>query len=184
MPEQTQNIKVFTKFCRIRFLHLSYERIFQNINLIAPSNEIFCLLKLHEDYQKKPTHKLKQNFFLESILYELHYKRSVPKLQRRLPKLKHKYGRTPWTSDQLVARPLPKHRQHKHRINTYTHQTFMPCVGFEPTISASERVKTVHALDRSATVTGFQDTTLQNSSQKCYCIPHVNSLRTKRMTVR
>jgi hypothetical protein len=29
--------------------------------------------------------------------------------------------------------------QHKHRINTYTHQTSMPCVGFEPTISAFER---------------------------------------------
>jgi hypothetical protein len=29
----------------------------------------------------------------------------------------------------------------------------MPYVGFEPTISASERAKTVHALDRSATVT-------------------------------
>jgi hypothetical protein len=30
----------------------------------------------------------------------------------------------------------------------------MPCVGFEPMIPVSERVKTVHALDRSATVTG------------------------------
>jgi hypothetical protein len=30
----------------------------------------------------------------------------------------------------------------------------MPCVKFEPTIPASERAKTVHALDRSATVTG------------------------------
>jgi hypothetical protein len=29
----------------------------------------------------------------------------------------------------------------------------MPCVGLEPTIPASEQVKTVHALDRSATVT-------------------------------
>jgi hypothetical protein len=44
--------------------------------------------------------------------------------------------------------------QHKQRINTYTHQTSMPCVGFEPTIPASERAKTVHALDRSTTVTG------------------------------
>jgi hypothetical protein len=58
-------------------------------------------------------------------------------------------GRTPWTTDQLVARALPK-----HRINTYTHQTSMPCVGFELTIPASERAKTGHALDRSATVTG------------------------------
>jgi hypothetical protein len=30
----------------------------------------------------------------------------------------------------------------------------MPWVGFESTIPASERAKTVHALDRSATVTG------------------------------
>jgi hypothetical protein len=30
----------------------------------------------------------------------------------------------------------------------------MPRVGFEHTIPASERAKTVHALDRSATVTG------------------------------
>jgi hypothetical protein len=30
----------------------------------------------------------------------------------------------------------------------------MPYVGFEPTMPASERAKTVHALIRSATVTG------------------------------
>jgi hypothetical protein len=29
-------------------------------------------------------------------------------------------------------------------------------MGFEPTIPASERAKTVHALDHSATVTGLQ----------------------------
>jgi hypothetical protein len=44
--------------------------------------------------------------------------------------------------------------QHRHRINTYTHQTSMCSVGFETTIPASKRAKTVHALDRSATVTG------------------------------
>jgi hypothetical protein len=43
--------------------------------------------------------------------------------------------------------------QHKHRINIYTHQRSMPSLGVEPTIQASERAKTVHALDRSATVT-------------------------------
>jgi hypothetical protein len=31
----------------------------------------------------------------------------------------------------------------------------MPCVGFEPTIPASERAKTVHNLDRSSIVTGW-----------------------------
>jgi hypothetical protein len=30
----------------------------------------------------------------------------------------------------------------------------MPLVGFEPKVPASERAKTVHALDHSATVTG------------------------------
>jgi hypothetical protein len=44
--------------------------------------------------------------------------------------------------------------EHKHRINAYTHQTSMSYVGFEPTIPASERPTTVHALDRAATVTG------------------------------
>jgi hypothetical protein len=43
--------------------------------------------------------------------------------------------------------------QHEHRINAYTHQTSMPYVGFEPTIPTSERANTVHALDRSASVT-------------------------------
>jgi hypothetical protein len=33
-------------------------------------------------------------------------------------------------------------------------QTSMPREGFEPTIPASERTKTVHALDRAATVIG------------------------------
>jgi hypothetical protein len=40
-------------------------------------------------------------------------------------------GRTPWTSDQPVARPLPKHRttqtQNKRtHTHTHTHQTSMP----------------------------------------------------------
>jgi hypothetical protein len=44
--------------------------------------------------------------------------------------------------------------QHKHRINTYTYETSMPCVGFEHKIPASERAKTLNALDCSATVSG------------------------------
>jgi hypothetical protein len=64
-------------------------------------------------------------------------------------------GRTPWTGDQPVTRPLPTHKttqtQNKHT------QTFMPWVGFEPTITGLEGVKTVHALDRAATVIGTQD---------------------------
>jgi hypothetical protein len=46
--------------------------------------------------------------------------------------------------------------RHKYRINTYTYKTTMPFVGFEPMMPASERVKAVHALDRSATVIGYE----------------------------
>jgi hypothetical protein len=41
----------------------------------------------------------------------------------------------------------------------------MPPVGFEPTIPASERAKTVHALDRAAIVTGFI-----NVTYSFYCV--------------
>jgi hypothetical protein len=61
-------------------------------------------------------------------------------------------GRTSWTGDQPVVRPLPTHRI------TQTHnkrkQTSIPLVGSEPTTPVFERAKTVHALDRAATVIG------------------------------
>jgi hypothetical protein len=34
-------------------------------------------------------------------------------------------GRTPWTTDQLIARPLPKHRRAQTQKNTYTQQISM-----------------------------------------------------------
>jgi hypothetical protein len=46
-------------------------------------------------------------------------------------------GRTPWTGDQAVARPLPSHRQ--------------PYLEWD-SIPAFERAKTGHALDRAATL--------------------------------
>jgi hypothetical protein len=74
--------------------------------------------------------------------------------------------RTPWTRDQLIARPLPKHRtaqtQNKH---IYTHQTSMAWVGFEPTIRVSQQAKTVHVLDHSATVTRKCTHTLHQITQ-------------------
>jgi hypothetical protein len=61
-------------------------------------------------------------------------------------------GRTSWTGDQPVSRPLSTHGTTQTQ-NKRT-QTSMPWVGFEPTIPVFERAKTVHALDRAATVTG------------------------------
>jgi hypothetical protein len=59
-------------------------------------------------------------------------------------------GRSPWTSDQPVARPLPTHKTTQTQKKRT--QTSMPRVGFEPTIPAFERAKTVHAVDRAASV--------------------------------
>jgi hypothetical protein len=64
-------------------------------------------------------------------------------------------GRTPWTGDQPVARPIPTYRTTQTQ-NKRT-QTSMPCVGFQPKIPAFERAKTVHASDRAATVIGYLD---------------------------
>jgi hypothetical protein len=46
--------------------------------------------------------------------------------------------------------------EHKHRINAHKH-TVMPWVEFEPTILVFELEKTVHAVDRAATVIGIQN---------------------------
>jgi hypothetical protein len=99
-------------------------------------------------------------------------------------------GRTPWTGDRSVARPLCKHRttqtqsKHIHTPNIHalsgirTHDSSFrasedsswlrpasvresedsSCLrprGYRDRL-ASERAKTVHALDRAATVTGFR----------------------------
>jgi hypothetical protein len=69
-------------------------------------------------------------------------------------------GRTQWTGDQPVARPLPAYRTAQTQ-NKRT-QTFMPQVGFEPKIPVFDREKTVHALDSLATVIGSSLNTLGN----------------------
>jgi hypothetical protein len=59
-------------------------------------------------------------------------------------------GRTAWTEDQPVARPLPAHRI------AHT-QTPTPQVRFQPTIPVFERAKTFRALDWAAIVIGSYD---------------------------
>jgi hypothetical protein len=59
-------------------------------------------------------------------------------------------GRTTWTGDEPVTRPLSAHwTAHTHNKRT---QTSMPQVGFELTIPVSERAKTVYDLNIAATV--------------------------------
>jgi hypothetical protein len=55
--------------------------------------------------------------------------------------------------DQFVAGPVPTHRT-TQTPNKRT-QTSKSWVGIEPTIPVFERAKTVHALDRVATVIGI-----------------------------
>jgi hypothetical protein len=65
--------------------------------------------------------------------------------------LRHSVGLLGWvisSSQGLYLNTNTEKRTHIHK-----HQTSMPWVEFEPTIAASERAKTVYALDRPATVT-------------------------------
>jgi hypothetical protein len=64
-------------------------------------------------------------------------------------------GRTPWTSDQHVARPLPTQRT--TQTQNKRSQTSMPWEAFGPTFPAFEGAKTVGALGRPATVIGTTD---------------------------
>jgi hypothetical protein len=52
-------------------------------------------------------------------------------------------GRTPWTVDQPVARPLPTQR--KTETQKKRTPTFVPLVGFDPTTPVFKREKTVRA---------------------------------------
>jgi hypothetical protein len=89
-------------------------------------------------------------------------------------------GRTPWTGNQPVARPLPKYRTtqtqnkrehtrththtpnihalsgirtHDHSVRASEDSSWLRPLGYRDWL-ASERAKTVRGLDRSATVTG------------------------------
>jgi hypothetical protein len=69
-------------------------------------------------------------------------------------------GRTPWTGGQPVVRPLPTHTTTQTQ-NKPT-QTSMARVGFERTILAFERAKTVHTLDCQATALVFSGQTFHH----------------------
>jgi hypothetical protein len=60
-------------------------------------------------------------------------------------------GRTSW--DQPVSRPLPTHRT--TQTQSKRTQTSMPRLEFEPMIPVFERMITVDALDRAASVIGM-----------------------------
>jgi hypothetical protein len=68
----------------------------------------------------------------------------------------YRVGRTPWTGEQPVARPLPAHRttQTQNKCTQYRH----PCLEWDSN-PRSQRAKTIHALDRGATVIGSTNLT-------------------------
>jgi hypothetical protein len=78
-------------------------------------------------------------------------------------------SRTPWTSDQLVAMPLHKHRSTQTQ-NKHTYQISMPCVGFEPTIPcfrASEDSTCLRPV-------GYRDRLLTSHPTIIFLSPNVN----------
>jgi hypothetical protein len=63
-------------------------------------------------------------------------------------------GRTPWTGDQPVAKPLPTQTQTE--INALS--------GLEPTIPVFEREETFHALGRTANMIGSSEISIDFKS--------------------
>jgi hypothetical protein len=88
----------------------------------------------------------------------------------------YRVGRTPWTGDQSVDRPLPAHRTALTQIKRI--QTSMPQGGFEPTIPVFEWAKTVHALHRAATVisNAMCYTSIILHAAVCLCITSLSLL--------
>jgi hypothetical protein len=91
-------------------------------------------------------------------------------------------GRTSWTGDQPVGRSLPTHRT----TQTHNKRTLisMSQVGFDPTIPTFERAKTVHALDRAATVVGFCMSRKAKETGKTFptsCLPTTDPYRKRRL---
>jgi hypothetical protein len=123
------------------------------------------------NFRNKTLLPLRSNIFPSSSLMALQPLWALASFQ--FPDL-FTIGRTPWTSDQVVARPLPKHRTaqtqnkriytpkihalsgirtHDHSIRASEDSSCLRSRGYRDRL-ASERAKTVHALGRSATVTG------------------------------
>jgi hypothetical protein len=73
-------------------------------------------------------------------------------LCRFLSFLIHTVSRISRTGDQPVTRPLPTYRT--TQTQNKRPQTSMSRVEFEPTIPVFQRAKTVHGLDRAATLIG------------------------------
>jgi hypothetical protein len=73
-------------------------------------------------------------------------------------------GRTSWTGDQPVSRPLPTHRT--TRTQNKRTKTLMPLVGLEPMTPVFKWAKTFHALDRAAPMIG------------CWLFKHAISIET------
>jgi hypothetical protein len=99
-----------------------------------------------------------KGWLVYSSCYHLEHKASVKRfISLQFLNLRHSVGLVK-TNDQPVARPLPD-------TNTEYTQTSMLRVGFEATIPAFEREKTVNALDRAATVIGSYSKNKQWRSQ-------------------
>jgi hypothetical protein len=122
-----------------------------HIPLPSLSLSLFCILKFSTEWNYERTSTFIESCKAEPVLWEAAHSRHYSSFIHQWlyspllgPGLFFIFvifftdGRTPWTGDQPVARPLPTHRTTQ--------------VGFEPTIPSFERAKMVDPLDRAATV--------------------------------
>jgi hypothetical protein len=146
----------------------------KDVSLLLRSTKVRCFVKLCPEKNESSTRFHIQFFKIHANILILSTNRSSSGVSIRYPSLflslyasralwalaafqflnLYTVGRTPWTRDQPVTRPLHTHR--RTRTQNKRTQISMPRVVFEPSILVFEGAKTVHALDHATIVIGFQ----------------------------
>jgi hypothetical protein len=107
----------------------------------------------------------------------LEYRASVKRyVSLQFLNLRHSVWLPGWVISPSQGRYLHRTTQTQNK----SRRTSMPWVGFEPSIPAFKRAKTVHALDRAATVIGISGICLfiNNHFERHFFICYVTVLRT------
>jgi hypothetical protein len=111
----------------------------------GPEVKPTCSSETSADFQRI----LSVSFFLVALTLE--HRTSVKRFVSLQFLKSYTGGRTPWTGDEPVVRPLTT-QDNTNRANA-------EIVGFEPTIPVFQRARAVHALDRTANLISLQRTT-------------------------
>jgi hypothetical protein len=141
--DMSENLTCFSQFTFIAILRSDWPRYVARLINIFKQIFIFVLLCILPTV--RPLYILAlvsiDNSFIHSFIHQWLYSLMLGPGWFFSFVILYTAGRTPWTGDQPVARPLPTHRTAQTQ-NKRT-QTSMPWVEFEPTIPAFERATVI-----------------------------------------